>query len=721
MDVYAWMYSLSNMYKVLTLLLLVLAVIMYIVYFYTLSITGYYVVEVRVENTTVDTITIDLPLDEHGEPVYRITKFTSAIYYDSRYREIEPIIVDEVNGYPKTIALPVHLSDGKYTVCGEYVLEEKDYFFNYTGYPWKLASDGGEPIYVYPRIERHITYKIIGLIKQYGAPIVYTLSTITCGLAVYTIYLLGRGGLVFQEKPVGAPPAGAKPKKCDWCSVCVRFFKIDTSRSSGSQLPYDYVSKLMDLLSGVNRIWEKCCIRFYPCIDGNGKVYARTIDPRKTIEVPVLQGFAEYRADDKTMGVKYKVVQKLDASEIFSDGSCRSLVMDKGGIAVDYEERVVAKWDRDGEYRGTKYRKDTTVPSNVLKQFLKDVIDALTKARRPKSEIDQVRDILEKIDPKKKHGKVNVFSVLESLVKSYGYGIQCIDVFIIGSIDEKTTEVREDGYGAEPGRIVIISSRVVDQGLSDILAHELGHNLSLGHVQPSKPPNLMEPSVEGISLTKEQCMQAHKECMGSRESRKYSSKTCDGGDKYLGKYMELKDLINKRKNARNELVKLNNELANVGKKSRECRKKLKDLRRERKYKKYVYDNVKPFVNKLKRSKGIDKDKLRKEIMDEINGREKDLREYMARRRPYRSVIEAKRKWIDIFKWRLKALDDPDGIVEQLKKEIDRVEREIKECIRYLNPEKVKRDLKERINELEKSIEDMDKRIHELEEGLKKAM
>ena len=141
------MYNLSTLYKSLAIALLILGIIIFIVYFYTLTIEGYYVIEIHIENTTLRTITIELPRDEYGEPVYRITEFTSAITYDGEYREIEPIITNYNKGYPEIIELPVNLGEGEYELVGKFVLEEKDYFYNYSKYPWILYG-GDEPVYI---------------------------------------------------------------------------------------------------------------------------------------------------------------------------------------------------------------------------------------------------------------------------------------------------------------------------------------------------------------------------------------------------------------------------------------------------------------------------------------------------------------------------------------------------------------------------------------------
>ena len=711
------MYNLSTLYKSLAIALLILGIIIFIVYFYTLTIEGYYVIEVHVENTTLRTITIELPSDEYGDPVYRITEFTSAITYDGESREIEPVITNYNKGYPEIIELPVNLGEGEYKLAGKFVLEEKDYFYNYSKYPWILYG-GDEPVYVYPNIKKTITYQLIGLLKEYGQPIVYTLSIATIGLAAYTIYQLGRG-ILYQQKPAGPlpPTAPTKKKKCEWCSICVRFFKIDIKGTNNSQLPGAFIEKLYSLLNEVNDIWKKCCIRFYPCVDSKGKVIARTLDPRKTVEVKVGSGFAEYG----TMRIKYDIIRKVDVSKIFKDNNCKSIEMDNGKVKINYEEYIKAKWDTSGEYKGKKYRKGKDVPADVLREFLNDVANAMQGKPDLKEELEGVRDAISKITPQKSRGEIDVMQVLEELIKANGYPENCIDIVIVDNIDDKSTMAKEEGFGAMPGRISIISSRVVDIGMADVLAHELGHNLSLPHI--NKLGNLMEAKITGTALNDDQCKKAYKNCMGE-ECRKFTSKICDNGNEVLSKFKEKQSIIEEKEKIKESIKGLNEELGKVDGKSKECRKVVSKLKKEARDAEFIYKKVKSFADKVKKLKDKGKvkelKKLKEKTEKELKKRKEREERYLENPRFYRTSLSITQKWIKILKKRLEAMENPDKVVKELEDEMNKKKQEYEECKKYArSPNKIKKDIKKKIEAKEKALKDLEKRIEELEKSLKK--
>ncbi len=711
------MYNLSTLYKSLAIALLILGIIIFIVYFYTLTIEGYYVIEIYVENTTIRTITIELPRDEYGEPVYRITEFTSAITYDGESREIEPIITNYNKGYPEIIELPVNLGEGEYKLTGKFVLEEKDYFYNYSKYPWILYG-GDEPVYIYPNIKKTITYQLIGLLKEYGHPIVYTLSIATIGLAAYTIYQLGRG-ILYQQKPTGPlpPTAPTKKKTCEWCSICVRFFKIDVKNANNSQLPGAFIEKLYSLLNEVNDIWEKCCIRFYPCVDSKGKVIARTLDPRKTVEVKVGYGFAKY----KSMKIRYDRIRKVDVSKIFKDSNCKSIEMDRGKVKVNYDEYIKAKWDSSGKYKDKEYKKGNAVPANILREFLNDVANAVQRKPNRRKELEDVRDAISKITPQRSRGEIDVMQVLEELIKAYGYPENCIDIVIVDDIDDKSTMAKEEGFGAMPGRISIISSRVVDRGMADVLAHELGHNLSLPHI--NKFGNLMEAKITGTALNDEQCKKAYKNCMGE-ECRKFTSEICDNGNEVLSKFKEKQSLIEEREEIKENIRNLKEELKKVDEKSKKCRRIIYKLKKEANDAEFIYKKVKSFADKVIRLRNRGKIDQLENLIDEIeedleNKREKE-RKYLRNPKFYRTSLSITRRWIKVLEKQLEAVKDPANVVKELKNEMDRKKQEYKECREYAwRSNKIKKNIRNKIKTNEDALKDLEKKIRELEKILKK--
>lgn len=706
------MVYLSIIYRGLATTLLVLGIIVFIVYFYTLTIYGYYTIEIYVENTTIRTITIKLPRDEYGEPVYRVTEFTATLYTNKGSRDIEPTIISYNKGFLETIGLQVDLGEGKHNITGRFTLETL-HVYDYSNYPWTVYGDS-EVINIYPNIRKSITHNLIASIKEFGLPLIYALSILLIGLASYSIYQLGRG-IFYQQKPVGPiTPAGAK-KECKWCNLCIRFFKIDISRKNNSQLPKPFIEKLLRILNKVNNIWRECCITFYPCIDSRNKIVARAINPNKIVEVIVESGYAIYQ----NMQIRYEVVWKIDASKIFEDKSCKSIKISNGKVKVKYREYVRAVWATTGNYNGRRYGEGERVEPNVLRLFLDDVAKAI---KEKKGDPGKIERLAKSVWGRELTSNVDVQSVLKALIRENNYYENCIDIVIVDKIDETTTEHVEEGYASKPGRIVIISSSVFDHEKENVLAHELGHNLSLSHIHEND--NLMEAVISGSKLNKEQCRAAHSNCMDNKYiERKFSSKICDKGDKIFSSFKKKQSLIEKKQLLERKINNLREKLNNVDKKSRECKEKLSKIKNEYDYAKFIYNRVKPLANKIKnlRNKNNKKEieRIKKKIKRNLEKRKEREKKYLKKPRLYKSAIINTRKWIQVYKKRLEAVENPDSVLNKLKTMVDSKKREYIECRKYAySPNSVKNMLRREIGNKEKALKDLVNRIEDLEKILR---
>ena len=362
------------------LLLALFAIVSYMIYFYIPSVRGSYTISITAEKP-LESVVLELPITEDNRPIYRIKEITCFVKSDGYLREVKPVITSTIEGYPKSILLPI-TGTGTFNIVGEYVLEEEK-LIDYSKYPWTLIVDSKKyevPVYV----ERDIMLQVVYIMKENSMILIPSLGILTVLCGGLSITRLFRG-MFFQEKVPTAPK-----KKCTkWYYVCVNFFKIKQDSETGEQLPKQYVDKLMKLLLGVNKIWEKCCIKFVPCMDGKGNIIAKYVNPQIEITYTIETG--EIIA--KKYRISYKLVKKVNLKDFFKDPNSTKLEVTNGKVNVPYTEKLKATWETDAEYDSKKYKAGESVPINVLKNIVNDVLKGIKKT-------------LKEIEKKKEEGKL---------------------------------------------------------------------------------------------------------------------------------------------------------------------------------------------------------------------------------------------------------------------------------------------------------------------------
>ncbi len=682
----------STLLGLLALVLAVLGAVIYVAYVYSVSVDGSYSLNLSVSGGTVEGVLIELPRDEGGELVYRVRDFTAVVAHGGVSEEVAPVFSDFVGDYPGLIEIPYTFGEGDYLISGDFSLDPI-MGVDYGAYPWKLVV-GGEQFHAYPAIKESLGFRLILLIKEYRLPIIAGLSALAAGLGAASLTILFRG-TVFQERPA-TPPAPPK-KGCEsWCTLCVRLFRVSTEERGGSRLPRRYVEPFLRLLNYVNKIWRKCCIRLYPCLE-NGRVIAEYIDPRREVVVEVFRNTAGVGG----AGIVYRVVRRLRASDIFSDERCTTLRARDGRVKIPYTEFVEAWWGSDGVYGGGRHRKGERLGPEELRRFLDDVASRLEDESK-RADVSRVKSLIE---PKRGEGEVEVTRVLEALAEVCGHPRRCIDVFVVGRYEE-VGKARVRGFASTPGRTIVISSSVVEYGMGEILAHEVGHNLSLKHV--NEPGNLMEPAITGKELSKEQCEAAGKNCRSVKE-RLHDPRTCGDGGKMLEDVKTKELLDEKLRNERSRLEKLKEVLKNLSNKSRECRKSRGDLWGRYKDVEFVYTHVRGFCREVEELKKRNK-------KEKLNKEREDVLEKLGKWRK----TDPTGRWARVYEEKLKAIDgDPKAVADALKAKMERLRREYELCKRYADhPKEVEKELKEEIANTKNEIQKLENALKGAEKRLR---
>ncbi len=737
----------------LTIFLLLLAlftVIFYMVYFYIPSVRGSYTITITAEKP-LENVVLELPTTEDGRPIYRIKEITCFVKSNGYLREVEPTVTGTVNGYPKSIVLPI-TGTGTFNIVGEYILEEEK-LIDYSKYPWTLVVNSKTyevPVYV----ERDVMLQVIYVIKENSMVLVPSLGILTALFGGLSITRLFRG--MFFKKKMPAAPKKPKKKCTGWCRVCVNFFRIKQGSETGEQLPKQYVDKLMKLLLGVNKIWEKCCIKFVPCTDEKGNIIAKYVNPQTEIAYTVETGkiiAGKYR-------IGYKLVRKVNLKNFFRDPNSTKLEVSKGKVNVPYREELEATWKTNVKYSSKEYKAGESVPVDVLKDIVNDVLKRIEKTLKEKEKEKEEGKLAEdKFQAKKerllklkefyehvskvikesgkvKVGDVAIIDALRNISKLGNVSLdKCINVFIVDEYEDVADKREEGGCGELPGRVTIIEEKVVEKNMYKLLAHELGHNLNLDHVPPNpKKPNLMEAVVKGDNLVEKQCEKALDNC--KKDKRKHFTKEhCHQGLKCLRGIEILKEINElKRKNKifNDEIKELMEDVKDIDKRL-EANKKLlvskeKTLRKEKTF----FRKVSNVAKKAKHYKELLKSK-RKSARKYA---ERNLRRMKAQyERELKKLNERldraiENKWEKTIKWLkeelkkaeilLEAVKNPEvvlkkysEILENLKKEVDKIKEDIAKA------HKDKERINNKIEELRRKISENEKKIKELYKELEK--
>ncbi len=409
--------------------IILLCFVVYVAYIVSIRSEGSFSFEVLAENRTVEEAYFKLPINSEG-PIYRIKDITVTVWAGNDLMETEPVISEEVNGYITGFYVPLG-DKGTFLIEGHYVIEDLR-IINYEDYPWRVIIDGQTTIMQVTET-KSATNIFISLLKRNSVYLIPALSSSIVfigGLTTYTWFREKHSQQKLQSLVISG--------ECDWCTVCVKFLKVDPESPSGKQLPDNLTSKLLDMLAGVNKIWEKCSVKFIPCMR-KGKIVAETINPDKEIDVLLEVGYIEPTPGKK---ITLKVFGRLNAKDVLRDGDGKGVVMEGGKVNVRVKQWLDARWERDISFGDRKHKAGDKAPLEIIMAVAKSIVDRIQRLivsgengslRESKEFFELVHDLA---DGKEKvaERKMNVTKVLEALAKTYGHRDACIKVFILSKI-----------------------------------------------------------------------------------------------------------------------------------------------------------------------------------------------------------------------------------------------------------------------------------------------
>jgi len=305
--------------------------------------------------------------------------------------------------------------------------------------------------------------------------------------------------------------------------LCVRFIVIDepgakdrTTDGTGLLKGVKYngknigevseatVAKARATLEKANAIWLQCfahcCwIRFdLHSEDGKPAVYA--LDPSKPL---VTERTRKILYGPRYWDVKW--TRTIDLTQLLDNQNSRDLTMRGGNAQVKIKQE--ATWNEDV---GSKFKKDDSA-TETLEKNAQEAEKEGTKKR------------YEQLAKKDFTAPSSVLWMLGLLIDQE-LGEKCINIFLVNSLDDTKDPGDESGFAERPGRNLILEDAELDSATGAVLAHELGHNLSLEHVKI--PGMLMNEGNAGTTLIEKECDDACK--MATNEALKPAALP-DGG------------------------------------------------------------------------------------------------------------------------------------------------------------------------------------------------
>jgi len=244
------------------------------------------------------------------------------------------------------------------------------------------------------------------------------------------------------------------------------------------------VAKARAALEKANAIWLQCfahcCwIRFdLHSEDGKPAVYA--LDPKG---VPAVCENDDRIIHPPNRG-KIKVTETIDLTQFLDNQNSRNITMKDGGKDGTVDKEVT--WAEDV---GTDIKKGDSA-DEALKNAAKD------------AEKEDWKKHYEQLAEKSSTATVNVLETFGDLIDQQ-LGKKCINIILVNSLNDTGGTADESGFATIGGRNIFLEEGELTSDTGAVLAHELGHNLGLKHVQDAS--RLMNKGGAGPTLTEEDC------------------------------------------------------------------------------------------------------------------------------------------------------------------------------------------------------------------------
>jgi hypothetical protein len=310
--------------------------------------------------------------------------------------------------------------------------------------------------------------------------------------------------ILFDIFGPGEQPACSEEKR--YRLLCVRFIILDEPGAKDrkkdpkgilegvkyngkniGEVSEEAVATVKAALENANTIWLQC---FAHCCwihfdlhteDGNPGVYA--LDP-EGLEVVQESTFKLFRAP-RVWEVKW--TRTYDLSQLLDSANPRDITMRDGNAELTAKQEVT--WNEDV---GSDFKKGDSAQA------------AVERAAREASD-QHTKETYEQRAQKQVTGTVSVLGLLGASIDEE-LGEKCINIFLVNSLDVTGNEGDESGWASEPGRNILLEEGELDSDTGAVLAHELGHNLGLKHVDDAD--RLMNKGGAGSILTKDDCKTA---------------------------------------------------------------------------------------------------------------------------------------------------------------------------------------------------------------------
>ena len=515
----------------------------------------------RISGSPVDRITVHIPIS-NGENIFKVSEMTAEGPGGIWTATPGPSGEDKYPDYWILTGPPLKPGESLHIrFIAEHIRD-----IDYEAYPWTVVADIETEAPVTVHKEYIVT--IVTILEVYRIFLSLILTALIIGLTAKALairkseppvafYEPKEDGLIYQEKP-------EEHDRCkEWHYVGIKFFIVDRcgerKENSGllqgvkypdgrgfGELTSDSINKILKLIEDANRIWVKCCIKLIPCLDKNGKPIFKALNPDKfspsIVEKHVFQvNHFMLRAE---ANYRIKLCSLLEGRRL--KGCCgykksdvnvkitwskRSIPIEdpayKPGVEVgvqqyrEWIEKIIEFYDKEwSNERRTKFEEKAKDVGINPEDMFKMIDEVKESYRNVEKEIMKKRTIEGGLTVKI---PVPLFQFFKKTVDGI-YGKHCIDVFVFEDYEDTWKKVKEAGFAEMPGREIFLDESVVENCEGHVLAHEVGHNLSLPHHKDES--NVMHvPSRRDSTLNTDQCKKstshlAEKE-LSNREVKRY--------------------------------------------------------------------------------------------------------------------------------------------------------------------------------------------------------